>query len=514
MDILLEQFNLDPLGSIDIDPFQIFNINEAAEEWHSIYEDATTGTTKQNAFHKLWNFIMKGLKWLQKQFSRFIAFIKKIFTNGKVKKTADQAAEDSGLKPNTGSGSDSAAQSELSAQSVSNTSGSKSSVNISIPSDKERSQVEMPDINVISKDLIVKFAEGGKFTIDTTDIDDRIKFGSGSPKKSQGPIKGKSKGGRMRLVTLLMYLNEPEKLTKLEQTITSIFEGKKDFTTIHSLAVSLNNEIIGIFDFSDKVYTVDQCLEFQKRLNEMIQKFETFHDDNLSFGNPNEREYEDTILIINGIAEHLANLQMCMNALTTAFTHAFLVDEKYMNTVNDIETLSKFVETCINAGIPHKYLGYNVYLVSTPALKGNGDNGDQNNPIWGQSRVVLYPNQNKRVVYKVALSRWGIGANYSEYQVSEKMKNKTADCLALTKSITANHAVTSMERLVLPDRNTVREMDLENLRDILKNDAEKLNMRMDISGDIHAGNIGYKDPSDRSKFACIDYGWLDRMSVK
>lgn len=492
MSILLEQFNLDPLANFkDLDPFDYFK-EDGNTEFQQYYQEVTTGTTKNNVFQKLWDFILRGLKWIAKQFNRLLVWIKNIFSKGRYKKTADQIVDEvisSGFSDSI---------------FLSDSDDHNSSLSVSIPS-SHKSDTNMNDminndaINVVFKSLKIKFTDEGKFNIiNAWDIDNRIQhYTNRKPNASQGPVKGKTKGGNAPIINILVLLNRPDILQLLEDAIKTI--SSNNYLTIRDAYAKFENEFNGTWNFSDKCYSIEQCMEFQVKLNNIIKVLEDFHsvDDKVYKDN-------DVIQILNKISLFVSNLQMCMNALTSAFTNAFIIDRSYYESFKDINALSLFVEKCIESGMPHKYIAYNTYLVSSKELKGDGSNGDENNPIWGQSRVVLFPHNNKDIVYKVALSRWGIGSNKTEYEFSKKIESKAGHLIALTKDITKNGVITTMERLP-NSSDSVSNSQIESLKNELSKIIDLMNLRLEIT-DIHKNNVAYKG----NNIACIDYGWAIR----
>lgn len=487
MSILLEQFNLDPLSNFkDLDPFDYFK-EDGNTEFQQYYQEVTTGTTKKNVFQKLWNFILKVLKLLSRQITRLINWIKRLFSNKRNIKTADQIISDSVSLSDELFDSDGFSNSKF--------------VKLHIPSHMN-SEIELEDIHLMAKDFILKFTNDGNFTIDAWDIDNRIQFYTNvKPNASQGPIKGKHKGGKRPLINLLVLLNKPEIFNKLKNAVSVIYSN--DRSKILSAWDDFNDDFQNSWDFSKQEYSLDQCIEFQKSLNELIAEFEKFHDiDNTNINN-------DVVFTLNKISDFLSDLQMQMNALTSAFTNAYIVDKKYYGSIKNIDELSQFVNKCIDAGIPHKYLAYNIYIVSSNKLKGYGSNGDENNPVWGQSRVVLYPSSDKNIVYKIALSKWGIASNKIEFDISKKLESVPdgGSVIAFTNSITQNNVISTMERVDLLSKNKISDSDLDKLKSKLNSICKDNNIKLDLTQDIHRGNVALKN----RKLVCIDYAFVSRI---
>ena len=178
---------------------------------------------------------------------------------------------------------------------------------------------------------------------------------------------------------------------------------------------------------------------------------------------------------------------------------------------NDIETLSKFVEECIRGAIPTKYIANNVYLISHPDLKGDGSQGNDKNPIWGQTRLVLFPMKTESIVYKIAISGIGIRANKSEYMITQKFSNIPEAINLIAKIIdkTSNSVIISAKRLkTLPKEEWTKEYGKEviAMKEKLRKIQNKHKLPIDMTKDIHRFNVGYDD--DIMKV--IDYGLTKR----
>jgi hypothetical protein len=201
---------------------------------------------------------------------------------------------------------------------------------------------------------------------------------------------------------------------------------------------------------------------------------------------------------------------MGINAITSVITNSFIVDMKYYQSIKDINMLSEFVDECIISGIPAKYISYNCYIMAHPSIRGNGSKGDKDNPIWGQSRVVFFP-PNKDIVHKIALSQWGIRANKSEIEVSNKLSSVgNSKIIATVIDKTENRCIINAEKL-----NTETKIDPNVAKDFLnsvKNILKQNNIPLDITADVNyrtGHNLGIKD----GKPAIIDYAISTRTSI-
>lgn len=253
--------------------------------------------------------------------------------------------------------------------------------------------------------------------------------------------------------------------------------------------------------------TLDELMEFQKKLNTLNEKIKSIDIPEMNAliarGDKNSKILE----VINNIAFTLSKVQMGMNSITSAVQNAYIIDAKYMNRIKNTETLSKFVGSCINAGIPPKYIGYNIYVASNAVIKGDGSHGDENNPIWGQSRVVLFPEDTSKI-HKIALSGWGLRANKSEKLVSDKFKQVgDTSLIATVTSGTKNQVIIDAERV--DTSKPVSDNDISKLRDAIVDFAQRHNIPLKLDEDLHEDNVAYRN----GKPIAIDYGMAWRMSV-
>lgn len=210
-----------------------------------------------------------------------------------------------------------------------------------------------------------------------------------------------------------------------------------------------------------------------------------------------------------------SKLTIASNLISSELTGLFLVDSKFENSINDINTLSLFVDGMINSGIPSSYVGYNTWFVMSKQFKDSDVFIDLNNnstvPAWGHSRIVFYPPENGDTkVMKVALSSHGIASNKREMQLTNAYKNLNirledgrplVEILAKTEAISKNGCITVCERII-PCKNGSEAFELEK---IVQSIPAKINKALSIT-DIHSGNIGYTFTKNGNIWKILDYG--------
>lgn len=482
---ILESMNLDPFKYFD-DSDSLFS--ESGELFlEEALKEATSGTTKKNVFIRLWEFIKKCFTWLAKQWSRFINWAKRTFFNKPNAKTADQIISET-LGNSENATSSNTTSSSTSSQSVDKTSGSNKiqSIKVEIPVSSRSETPPEPSVDVIVKPILLSYDAAKKqFGISINDARDR----------GYGKVKGQAVV-RNSYANIIALAERPDVFNILNEAVSCIHDN-----TVSEDFISKMREFWNAFDFNvnnDYVCGLDKLNDLGKNLNNLM---EAINNINMS----SDVQFTDSRVIseFNELANFCANLQMSMNSFTRVIQEVHTIDAKYIGSIKDTNTLDKFVKAMIDAAIPPKYIGYNTYLASDPSLKG--DKGSEEKPIWGQSRLVLFPTSDNQSIIKVALSGWGLQSNRSEYDISNKIvQNGGSEFIAVTKSIGSTGATVTSERVDTPDDITPMNKINTFVRAIDKfiND-HKLPFRID---DIHGKNVGYKN----GKVVALDYAWSAR----
>lgn len=217
--------------------------------------------------------------------------------------------------------------------------------------------------------------------------------------------------------------------------------------------------------------------------------------------------YKRVVGVLNQLTVKVNDVQMSLNTLTKCFMIVYDLDAEYEGCVSDIETLTKFVDGCIKSGMPAKNIIINTYLITTPEL--HGETITMKN---GNSRVVMFPENEPNIVYKVALSGFGLAANRAERRISilaeKKEFNELIDLIAPTYREITTDTVISQERAV-PTTEEERQANLEQylvkLHGFLNNHKE---FPYNI-GDIYDDNIGKRKDGT---WIAVDYGMTARRA--
>lgn len=261
---------------------------------------------------------------------------------------------------------------------------------------------------------------------------------------------------------------------------------------------------------------VSDMLETQSLISKL-----TAESEKLNYNDYDPTWYSKYINILGNISHKFTKFQMCLNAFSNKLDFDInFIAPQYRGKIKDPSMLAKFVKGCIDKGISPKYLSYNTWLISSKKIKGDTKHFD---PIKGQSRFVLFPEDSK-IVYKVAMSGFGIASNNNEYKITNLVKDKpeTKDYFALILNNYEDGVVVEQERVVnnLKDSGLspeVRENSLNALYDKSQSTSDieedigviqrDLGIKTPISlDDLHSGNKNID--TNRGHIVLIDYGML------
>lgn len=490
------------------DPMIFFGIDYVKES-NEILMEAKSATSK-NIFQKIWKIIVKAFGSIGNMFSKLIKWIKGIFFRKNNAKTADQIAIDSGLSYDN---------------SISTISADNTKSVIEIPSD-EKSELELPPIEIVIKDLLVKYDKEKKSIIfNLKEIRKRSyqSYSAVKPDDKHGKIGGQASIGFNYLYAFRMILHH-DIMDSFVSIVTKLCEYSVDSTKEINIPTLLSdyNKIKSVAYTKSENEDVEISFEdFEKFSLKIMEINKKLADVNLTTNGADEtkehvygsiigRTYDTKLIeLINDIAGFSFEMQMGINAITATIQQSFIVDKRFSETCKTLENLDKFVSECIYAGLPPKYIAYNAWIIMSKSLKGS--NSDKNKPIWGQSRAVYYPDVDPKSVYKLALSSNGIFANKTERDITVKAENSTNnmtsrarelfDYIAKTTAITPNGTVSTMERASSnekPDDKIIIELanKVQGPKGILKDANFTIQ-------DLHMGNAR-KMPDGKWKF--IDYG--------
>lgn len=254
---------------------------------------------------------------------------------------------------------------------------------------------------------------------------------------------------------------------------------------------------------------MDEIKKFQASFARLHERFLKTFDPNVDFNKNREiaRAFTQT-------GDALAALQMSINSLTNQIVQSNHLSVRYWGTITEPRKLAKFAKACIDSGIPYKFIMYNVWLISDKDLHGGLDES-QYSPIWGQSRGVFFPLFDQEIIYKIALSGWGISSNKTECDITKILENtgNPKDIKLVPKVLDSYEQFTmlKMERVRISKSIIVTSDDIktrfdEALARFNHHNNKHVSIRLD---DLHSKNIGYDEI--RRGPVVLDYGWGARI---
>lgn len=197
----------------------------------------------------------------------------------------------------------------------------------------------------------------------------------------------------------------------------------------------------------------------------------------------------------------IANIQMEINVFTN--TLLFMdtsITEEYYDTISNPSKLGEFVKGMLDAGLASKHIAMNSYLVCSKELKGSNIN--EKNPVFGQSRAVLFPENGKNIL-KVALSKsMGATGNKREVEVSNILvKNGMGRYIAKTLEEYSDYSVIRAEFI---NGKFPTPEDTKEFEDIFHSNLERKGLDEQVRVyDIHNRNVLQRPDGS---IVLIDYG--------
>lgn len=510
----MEKFELDIFSEKYLLP-EIESFEDGKRFFSEMITEATENTTKKNIFSKLWDMIVKCCKWLWNKMKNFYKFIVSLFSGKKKKKSADQCLKEAipiiKVDNNTARNSSTIKNGNLignvstspklppASTNQPNTFDNISSLKIPIRVNSFSDIKPVSEINVIFKQFEISFdANSESITLTPLHVRDAMQDSS-----KQGSIKGQKNISSNNFIFAFFILQHNEYINMIADVLDVIInkapenEFKKKFDVLCAFDAKMEGTPLQIQE--NYTVSVKELKEFSaliNKLNEKVSKTDMITVD----------IDKDKLEIVNNIANKLARLQLGLNSITASITQSYVVDGKYKDCVNNCEDLSKFIQNSIESGIPPKYIMYNIYILSSDKIKGDASQGNENDPIWGQTRLVLFP-VDKQIVHKVALSGWGLRANKAEENISKRF-NKLGhnDLLANIVSTTKNRYIVDAQRAIM-DKDVSYDK-INELKTNIDSVCKSNKINIDLTFDIHEKNVGIIN----NKLVAIDYGNINRTT--
>lgn len=487
MDVLLEQFNVDPAREY-YESIRYFEESyKYDDELISMVNEATTGVTKQNIVQKFFNFIKKIIDWIIKAVKSLITKIKTLFV-GK-KKSADQALSDAGIEIPASSDKD-----------------AKSSI-VKIVSTDSKGVETSVDYEVAAKDLFVKIDNDvNKLIFEYSYLKADAKFNNEYNQYSTGYIHKHAPAGKGYSYHLFVYffLNKSEmnELVNIIETLVNVKNLNEE---------EINSITTRIKDLIHRIDTTDVETRFEIDMKTLQEYNDIYVDLHNKLAKVDIADFPTNKSLLNNfkeICDYLTIIQFGFNRITNAIYRIYDVDARYIESAKSVDSLGEAVYALIKGGIPHNHVARNTYLIADKKLR---ESTNINDPARGQSRMVLLP-EDDSIVYKVALNPLGISDNSKENKMFETISTSGfGDCVAKSLSITNNKCIETMERASTVDKWTITKYQKEFNELDGKLDEMKHKINLTIN-DLHAGNFGHLEKNGESKLVIIDYGQAFRST--
>ena len=250
----------------------------------------------------------------------------------------------------------------------------ESEARVKVPYEGDVKQDEIALIN--SAILIKEFDDDDNFEIDTMGVNyvktDRNKTRALSDKgegvKSLASVMLYTNSmiyfvkHREELDTLYELINEGFKIVNGEANMTAAEYSSK----VNSLAKHAHMKLNAVGNGGIKM-SMRELREFQQKLNSLAERLDFAQN-----GNTNMNDVDKTVIqSLNSLVNLIEFIQFGLTSLTNAIQKVHLIDLKYMNSIDDRNTLSKFVYDCIQNGIPPKFIAYNTWLIASENIRGS-----------------------------------------------------------------------------------------------------------------------------------------------
>ena len=439
-------------------------------------------------FSKIWSMIKAIGAWIVKGLTVLKNWVKRLFSRSNSDKTPDDRMEELGVNPSNNIPADGNDINQIK--------------NVRVERDPSSKMQMNETIKVMYKGLRVKFDKSGirfignpgmKFVPDQT----RLK----ALRNDYGETPGKWMIGRLRwntdpILGTLALIHDQSRYDFVN-SIGDVLE-KKDFVAFYNkmdLASSLKSPSNDLMSIPLKINDLDKLSKLFGRLNDAINKIT---DEDIAKISPEQiKAFNSFILILN-------MYQYSINAITTSIAGVYQIDGKYIGTIKDVDTMAKFVHMMISDGIPPKFVANNCYLAASSEMNTIGS---KDKPIWGQTRLVLFPKNLPRSVYKIALSPAGVNGNQNELKVTNILKKSNQmDPKVITpvESITNDGCIATVERAVT-NGDKVYTNEINSIWRDVNNRLKKANANHYID-DIYSDNVGRSITSNNP--IIMDYGYI------
>lgn len=453
--------------------------DELVEEYASIRSEYSLyvehyvqeGVNIKGVFTKILNAIKRFFSFLGKMISRIFNFLKR----NKATKTVDQILESSGIE-NT----------KVTTESTISTK-TEDMLTVKFPA-TEDSVIKACELHVYAKDLLIK-VENDSYTVEA--------FGMLPGHVSPGPDKVVNSGFCIGLFSDFL---DDHSGAHLKENLENFFDNIS-VNDNHEITVNDTEKIMmcreSIKKSSDFVKT--QRFSYSFTISKFVAVQKLVNDICIKLANINAVDFDksiqtDIVSTFKSVCVTLDRITFGCNACGRGFGSMYMCDKKYVGTISSIDELSHFVQSCIQSGIPTRYVAYNVWLVLDENLEVNNeifhlcaDGYESVIPRWGQTRVTFLPITSDESVIKVAMNGAGITGNRREVMIYKKYKSAGCESvLTGIKNVTQNFCVLIMERI----QSGVSDKDKETFKDKTLVPMYEKNPFLPQIHDIHKKNLG------------------------
>lgn len=487
MDVILEQFNLDPLAG-----YSGFVYEDATSEVLSYIKEASEGTTKKNIFQKLWALIKKLIDLIMRGLSKLFDWLKTLFT--RKAKTADQISAETlarmGIKVT-----------HLKRTKLKVTELKKANIFNTVPKNIKVKDPMTGEITEEKMDLLAKAIQ--------VKIEDNLLYLNITP--------GLGFEGNLKVST--HHKNDPSNLwsrygkrfkafydnaDKIEQAIAAIQNEYKAHMNASNAKDYLNfnpksfleklNDLTDIVDeyASTNKDTEAVDLDHLKKMQDVIAQLSTFVND--FSGEPDQmfNEAEKSLFIknINSISNDLFYVQMGLNAILTALSQKDKIDACYRDTITTPEQLAVVTKAFIDNHISPGNITTNIWAMLSPNFVESVGKIPH-----GQTRFVIY-DKKLPIVYKCATNPVGILHNGNEVKISNLAKSKNVQkYLAIASEVNDGTVVIKQDQAKSPDESKKRSNFISKFDElkfeITSKDGEFAKATGLVLADQHDSNVGF-----------------------
>jgi hypothetical protein len=248
--------------------------------------------------------------------------------------------------------------------------------------------------------------------------------------------------------------------------------------------------------------SMKELTNFAATINQLTNAMDKFQNGNNSLKGLDS----ETITLMNKLVRELETCQHGINGLANEVGKLYMIKAQYVNSITDKNDLAKFVEECIDNGVPPKFVAYNTWLIAHEDIRGSKT--DFAKVPMGQTRMVFFP-KDKKIITKIAFSGRGLTSNKNEVRMSEFIqRSKEEDIIKISAPILGKYgkdcAIIDMERIIdragkHPNPKMLNEVKGQFIDFVQRHPELRL-----VVTDFNDGNIMWS--SDRNCWVCIDYG--------